>query len=219
MKSPRVSKNLLTNRAWDLYKVCSFWEQSWTVSTEMAKDWRPKSTPEAHPVSYCLCPLPIHPKECFKTVVWDPHKTIIHQRQVCIFPYKTASKYQPWTGDSVWHKGLSCFSFNLQNSGFSLFWSCVGYTLFLYNHTFGLKGWQEKLRKTTHSPSLFAFPTSRASKSGILSLSWFCPRQNNHWINFIPKSLYLASTATTLKVEQSVLLPLAKEHLHLEGDL
>lgn len=37
--------------------------------------------------------------------------------------------------------------------------------------------------------------------------------------NFIPKSFYLASTATTLKVEQSVLPPLIKDHLHLESDL
>lgn len=74
--------------------------------------------------------------------------------------------------------------------------------------------------KKNHTlPWLFASPISRASKSGILSLSSFCPGQDNHWINFIPKSLYLASTSTTLKVEQSVLLPLVKEHLHLEGDL
>lgn len=76
-----------------------------------------------------------------------------------------------------------------------------------------------KTKKNHTFPLTLCIPKSRVSKSGILSLSSFCPGQNNHWINFIPKSLYLASTATTLKVEQSVLLPLVKKHLHIEGDL
>lgn len=151
MRCPWVSK-VVTNWAWVLYKVYSFREQSWTVSTEMAKDWRQNSTPKTHPVSYYLCPLPLHPKECFQTIVWDPHKAIIHQRQVYVFPYKTASKYQAWTGDSVWHKGLSYFSLNLQNSGLCLLWSHVGYTLFFVHQTFGLKESEEKQRKTTHFP-------------------------------------------------------------------